>query len=116
MELDAKLLGKRIRDRRTARQISQKDLATQVGVSPSAVNQYEKGEKIPSTNTLINIADVLDVSSDYLLGASDKDEVFLNKNVAQAFKAFMTLDRSARMQIMANINFLKEHGKSRVRK
>jgi transcriptional regulator with XRE-family HTH domain len=109
--LNATLLGNRIRDRRTAQKISQKDLATEVGVSPSAINQYEKGEKIPSTSTLIRLAEVLDVSSDYLLGASDKDEIFLNKKVAQVFKDFMTLNRSDRMQIMSNINFLKEHSR-----
>jgi transcriptional regulator with XRE-family HTH domain len=111
MVLDARLIGTRIRERRTAQKISQKDLATQVEISPSAINQYEKGEKVPSASTLIKLAETLDVSSDYLLGVSDKDEIFLNKRVKQAFDDFVTLNKGDRMQIMSNINFLKEQSR-----
>jgi transcriptional regulator with XRE-family HTH domain len=111
MELDAKLLGKRIKGRRTAQKINQKDLAAQAEVSPSAVNQYEKGEKVPSTSTLVKLAEALDVSSDFLLGASNKEEIFLNRNAKEVFNAFMTLNKRDRLQIMSNISFLKEQSR-----
>lgn len=111
MPIDSSLLGKRIKDCRTTQSISQKDLALQVEVSPSAINQYEKGEKTPSTGTLIKLAEALDTSTDYLLGSIKKDEIFLNKNIKQVFNDFVTLNKRDRMQIMSNINFLKEQSK-----
>lgn len=111
MEIDAKLIGGRIKDRRITLNITQKDLATQVGVSGSAINQFEKGEKVPAAGTLIKLAEALDVSSDYLLGVGDKDEIFLDKRVKQAFNDFITLNKRDRMQIMSNINFLRDQAK-----
>jgi transcriptional regulator with XRE-family HTH domain len=111
LEIDGKLIGERIKGRRITLSIAQKELATQVGVSASAINQFEKGEKVPSASTLIKLAEALDVSSDYLLGVSDKDEIFLDKRVKQAFNDFITLNKRDRMQIMSNINFLKDQSR-----
>jgi transcriptional regulator with XRE-family HTH domain len=111
MEIDAKLIGERIRGRRIALKLSQKDLSSQVEVSPPAINQFEKGEKAPSTATLIKLAEALDVSSDYLLGVSDRQDVFLDNRVREVFNEFITLNRRDRMQIMSNINFLKEQSR-----
>jgi transcriptional regulator with XRE-family HTH domain len=111
LEIDGKLIGERIKDRRIKLNIAQKALAAQVGVSASAINQFEKGEKVPSTSTLIKLAEALDVSSDYLLGVSDNDKIFIDRKVKRAFDDFITLNKSDRMLIMANINFLKDQSK-----
>lgn len=111
MEVDAKLIGQRIKGRRTTLKISQKDLASQVGVSAPAINQFEKGEKVPSTATLLRLAEALDVSSDFLLGASDEANLFLDNKVREVFDDFRTLSRRDRMQIMSNISFLKDQAK-----
>lgn len=43
-------------------------LAEKVGVTRQSIGYYEKGERIPDTETLIKLADVFGVSCDYLLG------------------------------------------------
>lgn len=113
MALDTKLLGQRIKSSRAAQNISQKDLANQVEVSPSAINQYEKGEKVPSTGTLVKLAEALDISADYLLGASNKKDLFLDNKKKEIFNDLFSLNKRDRMQIMSNISFLKEQSKKK---
>jgi len=114
--MDTKLIGKRIKERRQKMNLTQKDLAEKVQVTPSAINQYEKGEKTPSTENLLNLARELGVSSDYLLGASKEDDIFVDKTVLKAFKDFKELSPNSRMTIMANIEFLKEQAEKRTKK
>ena len=41
--------------------LSQSQLAHKIGITPSAVNQYEKGKRIPKTTDLTRIANALKV-------------------------------------------------------
>ena len=47
---------------------SQKQVAEKIGVSPSIVSGYETGERTPSTEILLSLAYLYNVSTDYLLG------------------------------------------------
>jgi len=113
VELNEKIIRKRIKECREATDLSQKELADLVDVTPSAVNQYEKGEKTPSTETLIKLAKALGVATDYLLGASQEKGIFIDRDVSMAFRDFKGLTRTDRANIMANIAFLKEKAKKR---
>jgi len=42
-----------------------------LSVSQSTISAYEVGERTPDLETLINIANLFDVSLDYLVGRSD---------------------------------------------
>jgi len=59
-------LGERIRQLRTERGWSQDELAGQVGSDARAISRYENGRITPSLDALIRIAEVLNVSLDYL--------------------------------------------------
>ena len=63
--------GIRLRQLRTARNLSQMDFAKQIGLSKSSVNMYERGEREPGLETLERIADYFNVDMDYLLGKSE---------------------------------------------
>lgn len=60
-------IGGRLRTARTARGLSLRALAEQLGVSPSLISQVERGLAKPSVNTLYAMARVLDISLDELL-------------------------------------------------
>ena len=60
-------IGDRLRTARTARGLSLRSLAEQLGVSPSLISQVERGLAKPSVNTLYAMARVLDISLDELL-------------------------------------------------
>lgn len=63
--------GERLRQLRTAKELSQMDLAKQLKISKSSVNMYERCEREPSLEMLEKIADFFNVDLDYLLGKSD---------------------------------------------
>lgn len=48
--------------------MNRKALGELCGLSKNIIGQYERGEKEPSTRTLIELADIFDVSVDYLVG------------------------------------------------
>ncbi len=60
-----------LRELREERGFSQKELATKLGVSPTNIYNYEVGRTEPSIDMLIKLAQVFDVSVDYLIGATD---------------------------------------------
>lgn len=57
---------------RNEKNMSQQELADALGVSKSAVNMYERGERQPNFETLEVIADYFNVDTDYLLGRTTK--------------------------------------------
>lgn len=60
--------GERLRKLRTNRDMSQGDLAAQLGVVPSSVGKYERVTgSFPSVEVLIKISDFFGVTLDYLL-------------------------------------------------
>src|ERR1700722_7040670 len=65
-------IGERIRSARRERGLTQDDLADQVGVSRSAVAQWETGRTGQITGNLSRIADVLEVNVEYLMYGNDK--------------------------------------------
>lgn len=56
---------------RTERNLSQMNLAFELGLPQSTYQQYESGIREAGYDTLIQIADYFDVSVDYLLGRTD---------------------------------------------
>lgn len=60
--------GTRVRDLRRERGMTQNELADAIGVSRSAVAQWESGRAGQATPHLRRVADVLGVSVDHLLG------------------------------------------------
>jgi transcriptional regulator with XRE-family HTH domain len=65
-------IGSRIRATRAERGITQDELATAVGVSRSAVAQWETGRTGQITGNLSKIAAVLEVGVEYLVYGDDK--------------------------------------------
>lgn len=60
--------SERFKELRLEHDLSQQALATQLGLSKSSVNMYERGEREPGLDTLESIADYFNVDMDYLLG------------------------------------------------
>jgi transcriptional regulator with XRE-family HTH domain len=60
-------LGERLKQLRQERGLSQADLAAKVGTDPGQISRYENGRMAPSAEAVARLADVLDVSCDYLL-------------------------------------------------
>ena len=59
---ELKKLGKRIRVIRKEKGISQEDLATDAGIERAYMGSIERGERNPTYDKLLSIADALSVS------------------------------------------------------
>lgn len=73
-------LGRVIQILREENDLDQKDLADKIGVSYSVMNRIELGTRPTRDEELKKIAEVLDVSVDYLLGRSKIRNPY-NKNI-----------------------------------
>lgn len=64
-------MGKRLKGVRTKKKLLQREVAERVGISNVTLSQYENDIRKPDPDRLAKLADVLEVSSDYLLGLTD---------------------------------------------
>ncbi len=63
--------SERLKNLRKTRMIPQKDIAEYLGISVSAYQYYEAGKNEPSIARLIMLADLFNVSIDYLVGRTE---------------------------------------------
>ena len=67
MAIDYESIGRRIKYYRAERQLSQEALADAVHATSVYISYIESGSRAPSLETLLNVANALDVSADDLL-------------------------------------------------
>ena len=67
--------GEKLRSLRTEMKLTQKQVADRIGLAISAVSSYESGTRYPSYETLIKLSRMFHVSTDYLLGLTEKRSV-----------------------------------------
>lgn len=60
--------GSRLKELRTERNFTQKQLADRIGLAISAISSYESGNRYPSYEVLLQLSRIFHVSTDYLLG------------------------------------------------
>lgn len=73
--IDYEQIGKRIKLCREQKNLTQEKLAERLNVSPHCVYEWERGAKTMSLYILIDLAECLEVSSDYLLyGKTNNDQ------------------------------------------
>lgn len=71
-------LGKRLRNLRIEKHLRQDQVARLVSVEKSSISMYETGMRQPSYTTLVRLADVFNVSTDYLLGRTINSTIDLS--------------------------------------
>lgn len=91
--------GNRVRAARERMGITQEDLASRVGMSPSHMSIVERGVKVPRMDTVVKLANELDVSADYLL----QDSIVQSRN-NQLLTSIMELPEKERDRLLSQIN------------
>lgn len=61
----------RLKELRSEKNLTQKQLSKKLNVSEDCVYNWENGRSEPSITDLINLATILDVTIDYLVGKTD---------------------------------------------
>lgn len=67
-------IGDKIYEHRTRNNMSQGDLANELGVSRQSVSKWETGQSIPDVDRLVNISKIFDVTVDYLVNDNEDIE------------------------------------------
>jgi transcriptional regulator with XRE-family HTH domain len=68
------ILGQRIRELRCKAALSQMKFAKELNLCASTVSQYETGNRSPSDQIKLRIADYFNVSLDYLMGRNGSNK------------------------------------------
>lgn len=62
------IFSERLKACRKKHDMTQRELASKLGVASSAIGMYEQGRREPDSDMLLKICSVLDTTTDYLLG------------------------------------------------
>ncbi len=81
-------IGKRIVSLRESKGWTQRELANRVSLNVSVMNRIEANERPVKDNELLQLANVLDVSTDYLLGRSNSSALTQEEKDEAEFQAF----------------------------
>ena len=65
--------GNRLKELRKKNGLTQQQLADALDITKSTVSYYERGERAPSPEILIKLANTFHISTDYLLGIEKTD-------------------------------------------
>lgn len=90
-------IGKNIKAYRINAKMTQKDLANELFVTQVAVQQWEKGKKIPSADNIIRLANIFNISPNFIY--YDNIDTFCHVSFAESyikkhFEEFTDLDIS----------------------
>lgn len=108
---DMSAFAERLRLLREARNLSQVRLSELLGVDPRAYNRWEKGATAPHLDTVIRIADVLQVTLDELVGRQPvSDDVRIHNHTLHALwqKADLLPDSDQQALITVLDSFVKK--------
>lgn len=71
--------GETLKELRAKRSMSQPDLADVLGVSRVSISNYENDKAFPDYSALVKIADLFNVTTDYLLGRENAEKHYFDK-------------------------------------
>ena len=95
-----KILAEKITYYRKLKRLSRAALAEKIGVSEAAVGQYERGERLPSIETLIDLSKVFELPVDALV--SDYDDKFWSSvRLVEKVGFFVELGRTGQVTVFA---------------
>lgn len=90
-------LPQKLKKLRIQYNLSQKEVAVKLNISPSIVSGYETGERSPSTENLLALSYLYKCSTDYLLGRTLEEPQYtldtsdLNEEQLQALQTLINV-------------------------
>ena len=86
-------LGKRIQEQRKQIGLTQAQLAAKIEISHTQLTRYESKDIQPPADVLQRLANIFDVSIDYLVNGNKSDKVEQTLKDAELIKQFKQLDQ-----------------------
>lgn len=86
------MVADKIKKLREQLNMSQAELAKKIGITRSSVNAWEQGISVPSTQYIVELSEIFNVSTDFLLlsnnaktvnvsGLTDEDILYINDSI-----------------------------------
>lgn len=69
------MMQNNLRKLRKEKGLSQIAVQMQTGIEQALISKYENGERVPPSETLMQLADFYGVSMDYIMGRTDRKEI-----------------------------------------
>lgn len=110
MDLDMQTIGLRIKNRRKELRLTQTDIKAAVGISSGNISDIENGNRLPAASTLVQLANILECSIDWMLtGKSPFVEIFNvsdngDKSETELLNGFRELPDEDQEEIMEILN------------
>ena len=99
--LDNATFGKRIREARHQRKMTQEQLAEKADIGLYYLGEVERGVKTPSLKVFVAIADALNVSTDSLLRDSvSTGNVYVNNEITKRLDRLTPKQRAGAVEIL----------------
>lgn len=110
------MIGKQLKSLRIEKNYTQSDLAKKLHLTPKAISFYENNQREPDIDTLYKIAEIFDVSIDYLNGKSKsrltEGQDYITINVYGSIPAGIPIEAIEDISDTEDIS-LKEYDKSK---
>ncbi len=103
-------LDKRLTELRKQNKLSQDALAKKVGVHPNVIGRYERGEAKPTIEVATKMADVFEVTVDYLVGKTD---LLIDKDILGQLITIQKLPKEEQERILFTLEALLRDAKTR---
>ena len=88
MAVDYSVIGKRLKQARLAKNMTQEDLAEELDISVAFLSRVERGNSHINLKRLTQVCNLLDVSEGYILnGVSNKSVNYLDKEFSELLKS-----------------------------
>ena len=102
----------RLKDIREEKKLQQKDVAAKLNRTPACISSWENGKTEPSIDDILRLSEILDVTTDYLLGCSDDPEsnnrtIELTPIQQNLLSLFNSLTRDNQFRVLGFIQALK---------
>lgn len=108
------MIGKRLKEARKARKMTQQDVADRVGVSVSTVKKWELDLNEPNSDKLIALALGLGVSVDYLFGVNTAPDLIVSDDTKKLLAIIDKLEPRQREALADYAEFLRNGGSRHV--
>ena len=105
--------GKRLRECREVKQLSQQDLAKLLNTSYTVIGKYERDEMKPSIEVARNIARLIDTTVGYLLGENDEMDALRDPAMLKRLNELNSLSELDRDGILYALDGLLRDAKAR---
>lgn len=108
-------VGEVMADLRREKELGQKELVAKLNLSIGTISNYENGVHHPDLNTLCRIADLFNVTTDYLLGRTGyrcppeilKDYIATDYMISSFINMVLSLDQNSQNAITKYAEYLK---------